>query len=241
MTLAIRDFASEAQADIALAGKIEQALRTALRTRGRASMAVSGGSTPQRLYQRLSRLQLDWSRVSVVLADERWVDPGIAGSNETFIRENLLQGEAATARFYGLKTADPSPRDAAQIVSRKLLNCPLPFDVVVLGMGNDGHTLSWFPDATGLEAALEPDGPLAAAITARPSAVTGPHTERLTLTRAALEQANLVALLIHGEQKRAVLEHARAPGPVSAMPIRALIRDAALKLCVYSVPTPETA
>jgi 6-phosphogluconolactonase len=241
MTLAIHDFASEAQADIALAGEIEQALRAALRTRGRASMAVSGGSTPQRLYQRISRLQLDWSRVSIVLADERWVEPGIAGSNETFIRDNLLQGEAATACFHGLKTAHPNPRDAAQPVSKGLLNCPLPFDVVVLGMGNDGHTLSWFPDAMGLEAALEPDGPLAAAITARPSAVTGPHTERLTLTRAALERAGLVALLIHGDQKRAVLEHARAPGPVWAMPIRALIRDASLKLCVYSVPSPEKA
>jgi|TARA_R110000868_G_scaffold2384_5_gene17646 6-phosphogluconolactonase len=238
MSLSIHEFSTSGEADIALAADIERVLRAALEARGQAALAVSGGSTPRRLYERLSGLELDWSRISVVLADERWVEPGEAGSNESFIRAALLQNAAAHARFYPLKTSHSNPRAAAPAVSERLATCPLPFDVVVLGMGSDGHTLSWFPEASGLDAALEAQGPLAAPISAHPSAVTGAHPERLTLTRAALEGARFVALLIHGQEKASVLAEAQSPGAVTAMPVRALIRDPAIDLQVYAAPAP---
>lgn len=131
-----------------------------------------------------------------------------------------------------------SGRAAAPAVSERLAACPLPFHVVVLGLGSDGHTLSWIPEAAGLETGLTPTGPLTAAITAHPSAVTGPHTERLTLTRTAFEGARFMAFLIHGQEKAGVLAEAQLPGSVTAMSVQALIRDPEINLQAYAAPTP---
>lgn len=215
-----------------LAGRMAAVLEAAIRARGSALLAVSGGSTPAPLYRALSQLDIDWARVTVLLVDERWVEPVEAGSNEGFVRETLLTGKAADARFIGLKTPDPSPFDAVSGLAGQVQDAGR-IDLAVLGMGNDGHTASWFPHARGLEAALSAEGPPVAAIEARPSAVTGDHLLRMTLTRAALKQARYLLLMIRGEDKLAALEAARAPGPVEDMPVRALLRDAALSLDIH--------
>lgn len=220
----------------ALAGALEARLRAGLARRGRASLAASGGSTPERTYQLLSGADLDWANVTVVLADERWVEPGRAGSNETFLRTALLAGPAEAARFIALKTDAASPADGLEAIEQRLAGAPWPLDAAVLGMGADGHVLSWFPDAAGLDAALDRDGPRAAAITAEPSDATGPFTERATLTLAALKGVGLCALLISGPDKRAAWRAAAGPGRVSAMPVRALMRDPGLDLQTYWWP-----
>lgn len=236
LVTAMQVFDGKGAAIASLKGAIEARLREGLARRGRASLVVSGGSTPAPLYDALSRTDLDWSKVDVVLADERWVEPGLTGSNESLIRQTLLVNRAQAARFFALKTQAASPSEAVQTVSEHIAGAIRPFDAVVLGMGQDGHTLSWFPDAEGLGDALSADAGLVAAIRAERSDVTGPFTERMTLTRAALDGAHFVALLISGEDKRATLRTASGPGRVDAMPVRALLRDPALDLQIYWWP-----
>lgn len=236
LVTAMQEFEEPEAAARALAAAVEARLREGVARRGRASLAASGGSTPKRLYQLLSGADLDWSKVTVVLADERWVDPGLQGSNETFLKTHLLTGRAAVAEFVGLKTPAASPAEGLAEIQDRLHGAPLPFDAVVLGMGADGHTLSWFPEAEGLDAALDPSGELAAAVTAQRSDITGPFTDRATLTLAALQGAKFCALLISGEDKRRVWRDAAGPGRVNAMPVRALMRDPGLDLQTYWWP-----
>lgn len=229
------DFVEYASRD-ALADQLTEAsverLKAAIAERGQASIAVSGGSTPKMLYQRLSKTDLDWSKVHVVLMDERWVEPGTEGSGETFVKENLLQNQAALARFTGLKAAGETPLDGLDEAIARLDAFPLPFDIVFLGMGVDGHTGSWYPRALGLSEALSKTGALVAAIEAKRTEVSGPYTQRITLSRAALEGAGALWLLITGADKREALDAALGAGPVEDMPIRALLRapDAPLKI-----------
>lgn len=236
LVTALQEFIDGEQAAEVLAAAVESRLREGLARNGVASLVVSGGSSPKRLYEILSRKALAWSQVTVVLADERWVDPGLAGSNETFVLETLLQNEAAAAHFIGLKTPAQSPFDAVDEVDARLAQVHRPFDAVVLGMGGDGHTLSWFPEADGLEAAIDPNGRLAAAVTATPSGVTGPFTKRMTLTLAALYGAQFTALLISGEAKRKVWREAAGPGRVEKLPVRAILQSENLGLQTYWWP-----
>jgi 6-phosphogluconolactonase len=232
----LHEFDDGEQAADALASAVETRLREGLAKHGRATLVGSGGSTPKRLYEILSETRLDWSKVTVVLADERWVDPGQKGSNESFLIETLLQNEAAAANFVGLKTSHARPADAVDAVDETLARVHRPFDAVVLGMGGDGHTLSWFPEADGLNTAIAPDGKLAAAVTAHPSEVTGPFVERMTLTLAALKGACLTALLISGDAKRKVWSQAAEPGRVEALPVRAVLNAPDLGLQTYWWP-----
>jgi 6-phosphogluconolactonase len=236
LVTALQEFDDGEHAAEALAAAVESRLREGLARNGVASLVLSGGSTPKRLYEILSTKALDWSRVTVVLADERWVDPGLKGSNETFLRETLLQNEAAGATFVGLKTPDPTPFEAVDAVDERLASVHRPFDAVVLGMGGDGHTLSWFPEAEGLDAAIDPAGRNVAAVRATPSEVTGPFTERMTLTLSALKGAEFTALLISGETKRAVWRTAAGPGRVEKLPVRALLQAENISLQTYWWP-----
>jgi 6-phosphogluconolactonase len=236
LVTALQEFDDGEQAAEALAAAVESRLRESLARNGVASLVASGGSTPKRLYEILSHKALDWSQVTVVLADERWVDPGLNGSNETFLRDTLLQNHAAAANFVGLKTPDLTPFEAVETVDETLAHIHRPFDAVVLGMGGDGHTLSWFPDADGLDAALDPEGRLAAAVRATPSEVTGPFTDRMTLTLSALKGAHFTALLISGESKRKVWREAAGPGRVEKLPVRAVLQTEDLGLQTYWWP-----
>lgn len=219
-----------------LAHAVEARLREGIARRGRASLVASGGSTPKRLYEHLSHAELDWSKVAIVLADERWVDPGLTGSNETFLKTHLVQNNAKAASFIGLKTAAANPQAGLEEIEARLGEAPFPFDAVILGMGTDGHTLSWFPDAEGLDTALVRDGARAAAVTATQSDVTGPFVQRATLTRAALSDAKMCALLINGEAKRSTWAAAAGPGRIEAMPVRALMRDGDVEMQTYWWP-----
>ncbi len=236
LVTALQEFDDGEQAAEALANAVESRLREGLARNGRASLVASGGSTPKRLYEILSHKTLDWAQVEVILADERWVDPGLKGSNETFLRDTLLQNQAAAARFVGLKTSHASPAAAVEDVHATMATVHRPFDAVVLGMGGDGHTLSWFPEADGLDAAIDPFGKLVAAVHAHQSEVTGPFTERLTLTLAALSGAQFTALLISGDAKRKIWAEAAGPGRVEKLPVRAVLNTTDLGLQTYWWP-----
>jgi 6-phosphogluconolactonase len=204
-----------------LAADIAASLSGAIAQRGLASLVVSGGNSPAQLFQALSTRALDWSRVCVALADERWVDPSDAGSNEKLVRNGLLRDAAAAARFSGLKNAAPSPELGAASAWETFARVPRPFDVTVLGMGDDGHTASLFPHSPNLRNALDPS---AAAGCVGMRAPTEPHA-RLSLNLSALLDSRQMYILILGETKWRTFTTANGPGAVEDMPVRAVLRQ----------------
>src|ERR1700722_16005830 len=204
-----------------LALQIAATLAAAIAARGLASLVVSGGRSPVRLFEILRTQPLDWGRVCIALADERWVDPQDAASNERLVREVLLKDHAAAARFLGLKNGAPTPDLGAVSAWETFARVPRPFDAVILGMGDDGHTASLFPGSPNLPSALNP---AAAAGCVGMWAPAPPHA-RLSLNLTALLDSRRVALLITGESKWRTFTAATAPGEEKDMPIRAVLRQ----------------
>ncbi len=207
-----------------LADLVSIALERAVAAQGLASLALSGGSTPAPLYRSLAARDLDWPNVTATLVDERFVPPAAPGSNEALIRSALLQGPAARARFVGLWNEAPSLAAAAGEAASRVGGVVRPFDVVILGMGADGHTASWFPRAEGLGAALAADAPLAVPVRATNSAAAGDYPQRITLSLRAIGEARLIVLLMIGADKRRAFEAACSSGPVEDAPVRAILR-----------------
>ena len=205
-----------------LADTVAEKMSLALSEKGKAALAVSGGSTPGDLYRLLSKKPLDWKRVSTWLVDERWVEPGDALSNESFVRRTLAQNAAHDVEFEGLWTNVPSFGEAAAAASDVFLRSQVRFDVVVLGIGIDGHTASWFPHSQGLGEALSDDRKICA-IRAIKSEVTGECVERLTMSLGAIVDAGLICLVMAGEDKRVAYRAAIEDGPVEDMPVRAIL------------------
>ena len=204
-----------------LATQIAASLTAAIGARGLASLVVSGGRSPVRLFEILRTREIDWGRVCIALADERWVDPQDAASNERLVRDVLLKDHAAVARFLGLKNGAPSPDLGAVSAWETFARVPRPFDAVVLGMGDDGHTASLFPGSPNLPSALNP---AAAAGCVGMWSPVAPHA-RLSLNLTALLDSRRIVVLITGESKWRTYAAACAEGPVPDMPIRAVLRQ----------------
>lgn len=202
-----------------MADDAAKVLNYAVRTHGVASLVVSGGRSPVPFFEELSRRELDWSRVQISLADERWVPPSDAASNEGLVRRHLLQNAAAVAQFIGLYHPAATLEEAAQLADRRLAELGQPIDVLVLGMGEDGHTASLFPDSPNLEAALDPRG----ARRCLPMQAPSVPRQRLSMSLALLASARLTLLALHGPGKLATLNQALAGESYEAMPIRAFL------------------
>ncbi|WEX88078.1 6-phosphogluconolactonase [Sinorhizobium garamanticum] len=215
-----------------LADAVSAKLAAAIEARGAASIAVSGGTTPKAFFQALSRREIDWTKVTVTLVDERFVPPENERSNHGLVAANLLQNKAKAARFLPLYNAAATAEDAAATASRSVAAIGAPFDVVVLGMGTDGHTASFFPRGTRLKEAIDPATPRGV-ITMD---ADGAGETRLTFTFSSLEDAGLLVLHIEGEGKKEVLARAEAPGDETEMPIRAMLRHATSPLQIYWAP-----
>lgn len=212
-----KSFDTPAALEQQLANKIASQLQEAVDARGKASLVVSGGSTPLKLFELLSMKSIDWSDVYITLADERWVDVEDSASNERLVREHLLQNRAANAKFRGLKNMFSTAEAGADMTSESLSNFPRPFDVVVLGMGNDGHTCSWFPCSAELNDAL-----ITQALCVATNPTTAPHG-RITLSKNAILNSRQIYLHLVGEQKLSVYRQALENDDVNAMPIRAVL------------------
>ncbi|AVA20369.1 6-phosphogluconolactonase [Rhizobium sp. LEGMi198b] len=232
MTANMHAFANGAELAGKLADKVVEVLTAAIATRGSASIAVSGGSTPKIFFQTLSSRSLDWSKVTITLVDERFVPADNPRSNHLLVQENLLKDKAASAQFFPLYQAAASVEEAAVIATEKTKCIGFPFDVAILGMGNDGHTASFFPGGSNLAAALDSNSPRGI-ITME---AEGAGEPRLTFTFSSLQDAGLLVLHIEGAGKKDVLAKAEAPGEETEMPIRAILRRAASLVEIYWAP-----
>jgi 6-phosphogluconolactonase len=219
---------------ISLADRIAGDLRRVIKNQGYASMAVSGGWTPKSLFARLAGSELPWWKVTVTLVDERWVEESHPDANAKLVHDYLLQDKAANARFVPLKTPVADPFLAEAEVEARLRDIPLPFDVVLLGMGRDGHTASFLPGASTLRQALHPPGgELCCAVRLPASSDREARHDRMTLTLPVLLAAKHLVLHVVGKDKWQVLQKAFQPGAVEELPVRAVLHQSKVLLDIY--------
>ncbi|XOY56152.1 MAG: 6-phosphogluconolactonase [Rhodobacterales bacterium] len=200
-----------------LADVLASQIKQALLTHDRASLAVPGGTTPGPIFDTLCAVDLDWSRVDVLLTDERWVPESSDRSNTALLRRRLLISRAAPAQLIPLYADAPAPEDKLADLTAGLA-AALPLSVVLLGMGADMHTASLFPGADQLELALTGDAPLVA------MRAPGAPEPRITLSAAVLNAAMARHIVIVGAEKRAALDQAQGLDPQDA-PVAAVLKD----------------
>lgn len=219
---AIETFPGAAGWAEACATRLTDTLSAALAESGKAVFAGSGGSTPAPIYRHMANADLAWSRVAVTLIDERHVPEASPDSNATLLKQTLLTGRAAAARFVPLFHPAVTVDRAAALAAQSLAAEGGKLDAVLLGMGEDGHICSMFPDSPTLKALLSPR--LKPTVLGVPRGRDGaaPSIERLTLNLPYLMTARRVVLAITGAAKRAVFEH-EAAGDPAVQPIAAMI------------------
>ncbi|MEC9259922.1 MAG: 6-phosphogluconolactonase [Pseudomonadota bacterium] len=208
------------------AAEIAEKLSQGIAQRGRASLMVSGGRTPLPLFKALSEIDIDWASVDVSLVDERWVEESSDASNTRLVKQNLLVGKASAARFIEMKSAEADATDAAVVCESRLAAMSQPFDVLILGMGEDGHTASLFPCCEQLEDGLALNSGRVC-IATQPT--TAPH-QRMSLTLPAIVASRNIYLHLTGDKKRQVLEDAVANATATEKPIVAVINAAQVTL-----------
>lgn len=227
-----RAFNNRPEATAAAAGLLVGLVNDALdqNPNAQASLVVSGGSTPGPCFDLMSVAALDWSRVTVIPSDERWVPADHADSNERLIRKRLLTDRANKGRILPLFRAGVNASQAPLLIEKDLGGIAQPFSAVLLGMGEDGHFASLFPDFDGLQKALDPHNKTGSTMV---QTAGSPHL-RISLNLSALLNCSHTVLLIFGKVKREVFEAASAGG--SAYPIEALLHENRKPMTVIWAP-----
>jgi 6-phosphogluconolactonase len=224
----IHEFATRDALMQAAAERIAFALQFGIDVRQRASAALSGGNTPAPAYSALAALPMDWSKVTFGLVDERFVPSTDAASNEAMVRRTLGPAFDAGAKLVPMFSPNVTPEQAAQYADADYAK--MRFDIAVMGMGEDGHTASWFPGMPGLNELLGASNPRSV-VAAHYEKAAG-SADRLTMTLSSIARSRAVMVLITGAEKRRRLEYAlaRADAPISALfptplmaPVAALI------------------
>lgn len=224
----ILEFENASALDIALSEKVAAMLAVSIEEQGSASLVVSGGRTPMGFFHLLSQQVLDWSKVTVLLADERWVDAGHADSNEKLVRENLLINEASQATYLALKNDAEQALDGEAECEAALAGLDT-FTVLILGMGDDGHTASLFPGSEALAEGLDMNsGRSCIAVTP----LHAPH-QRMSLTLPRLLKSQQIVIHISGPSKQEVLQQAQAGDDVMELPIRSILQQQQAPLSIY--------
>ncbi|AXQ29399.1 6-phosphogluconolactonase [Solimonas sp. K1W22B-7] len=220
-------FANSQDLAAGLAAHLAGILDDALERRGKASLLVSGGRSPTACFEALREYDIDWAGVVIGLVDERWAPQGSSDRNDALVRQHLLRGRAAVAQLVPLVEAGLDMETELAAARRRMPLLPRPFDAVVLGMGTDGHTASWFPCAPECPEAMAPDT-AAEVILVHPK--TAPYP-RFTTTLPVVFDTRQLLLQIEGAQKREVLVRAAQPG--SSLPVAAVLRQTRAPLHVF--------
>jgi 6-phosphogluconolactonase len=223
------NFDTREQLDLALADKISGILQQAISQKGKASIAVSGGSTPKGFFKVLSNKDIDWDKVTITLADERWVDINSDDSNTRLVHKNLLQNKAAAAKFFHLKQGEDLCDETLADLNIAANSTLLPLDVLILGMGEDGHTASLFPCSAQIKQALDINNDNALM---KVEPTTAPH-QRITFSFASLSQSKNTFLHLCGDNKKQVLAKALNGDDVFDMPIRKFLQADNIDTQVY--------
>jgi len=222
------EFENASALDIALSEKVSGLLGASIASQGSASLVVSGGRTPMGFFHLLSQQPLDWSKVTVLLADERWVNADHADSNEKLVRENLLINEASQANYLALKNSADQAVDGEAECEKALVELGA-FTVLILGMGDDGHTASLFPGSDALAAGLDMNsGRDCIAVTP----LNAPH-QRMSLTLPRLLNSQQIVIHIGGASKQQVLSQAQSGDDVMELPIRSILQQQRAPLSIY--------
>jgi 6-phosphogluconolactonase len=222
-TIAVRRLATTDALAAAIAATFADSVREAVAARGRATVVATGGRTPRAYFARIAALDLPWERVTITLSDERWVDADHPESNERLLREHLLMGRAAAASFVSLKSAAADPYAGCAEVAARLQRLPLPFDLVLLGIGGDSHVASLFPGAAEFDDGVATGAPC---IAVTPPAGITPALPRLSLSLSQLLASRRIVLAAAGADKLSAFEQALAgrwpqPSPIPLLAERA--------------------
>lgn len=199
-----------------VAAAIGVQLQDAIAAQGRATLCVAGGTTPAPMFDILARTAVDWSKVTVLPTDERWVGEDDARSNAALVKKHLMVGSAQKAHYVSLYVHGKTPQAGLAAVT-KAIAPHLPITVLLAGMGADLHTASLFPDAANIADALAQDAP--------PVMMMHPKSQpeaRITLTAPVLRAALHSHIMITGADKRAALERLDAASPLTA-PVAILV------------------
>ena len=224
-----KTFDSREAAAFQLANDIEQLLAASIEFNSSANFMVSGGSSPLKVYEHLSKAKLDWARVHIVLSDERCVKTQSDQSNAKMISARLLQDQAAAASFYPLVSEQGRPLSVNEIDALSD-QFSTPFTVSLLGMGEDGHTASLFPDAVEIDEAIIGDDFY--------YQLSPDHLKqkRVSLSASVLVNSSRIILLIFGERKKQLFELASTPGDALDLPVRVLLQQQNVPVDVYWAP-----
>ena len=233
------DYSQNEQLVEDLAQQIATKLQQAIENKGQAVLALSGGSTPIPLFQELAKLELAWSKVVVTLVDERWVPMHDELSNGKSIHDHFLIKLNETPKFVPLFTFGPASMCAeSSLLSVLLEYCrctgstpakPAEFDVVILGMGGDGHFASFFPDAENVHDLVNPNCERELLTCHSPSS----QVARVTWSLPMLLNCDFLALHITGDDKKDVFEKALLDRDATQLPIRAAVFQDRVPLNVY--------
>ena len=196
-----REAAAAAAADI-----IKAAVERRLAATEEATVVLSGGTSPLGVFAALNAMDMHWDRLHVTLSDERWVPSDHEDSNERTLHEALLgNGGARAATFLPLYEPGIDVAARSEALSAQLRLLPFPFACSLLGMGEDGHFASLFPDADNLAAGLDTENP---DLVIPVQTAASPHP-RVSLTLSALSRSDTIVLLIFGDDKLEVLNNAK--------------------------------
>ena len=187
---------------------ISDRLNSSIENEGSASLVVSGGSSPIRIYEELSNIDISWSRVFLTLVDDRFVDPDHKDSNQKLLYNHFIKNKAKDIQFFPL---------TKNFLTK--INFKKPFDITLLGMGEDGHFASLFPDMINDNDAFDLNESPKILITPPQG---NPYLPRITMNLSMIMKSINIVLLIKGQAKQDIFNKAKKD---EDLPIHYLIKN----------------